>query len=118
MEYTMPVTVGYHSAALGFDLARVGETVTRLKYSNTKRTLNMSDGSRIYYDDNDALPTAVIVCDDSGEPLANLLTEHFRYSYVLKKNQTVISDDVIEWVNPDFVIYLCDEANINFTVDY
>ena len=118
VEYTMPVTTGNHSIALGFEASSVTENVTRLKYSNSKKMISVSDGSKIYFGDDGALPTAVIVCDDSSEPLVNLLTEHFRYSYVLPKNQNVLPDDVIESVRPDYVIYLCNEGSISFAEEY
>ena len=118
MEYTMPVTTGEHTSLLGFDEKAVTETVTRLKYENSKKIVNVSDGSKIYFGGKATLPTAVIVCDRIGEPLLDLLSEHFRYCYVLRINETVVPDDVLSAVDPDFIIYICDEGKIDFTVGY
>ena len=118
LEYSYPVSTGMLASSLGFDMNRVTERVTRLKFTNGKTQINVGNGAFAYYGTNEDMPCAIIVYDNDCEPLITLLAEHFRYTYVMKKNETAIPESLLSSVSPDFIIYLCDESKIDFTLDY
>ena len=36
----------------------------------------------------------------------------------MRKGDTNITDKILSSVRPDYIIYLCDEGNINFEIKY
>ena len=118
MEYSIPVSNGELASSLGFDPESVIEKVTRLRFTGNCHSIKNPDGSMSYYGINDELPNTIIVYDNDCEPLIRLLAEHFCYTYAMKINDDAIPSNILSSMNPDFIIYICDEGNIDFTVNY
>lgn len=117
MEYSSPVSDGFLAGALGFDPESVTERVTKLRFTGNSHSVKNPDGSVRYYGTDDELPNAVIVYDTDCEPLIGLLAEHFGNTYVMKHDNAIPANILVS-MKPDFIIYICDEGNIDFTVDY
>lgn len=118
LEYSVPLSGGGLASSLGFDMSRVTEVVTKFRFSISKPHFHNGDGSYVCYSADPTLPTAVIVYDELSEPMVELLTQHFSATYVMRKGDTNITDKILSSMRPDYIIYLCDEGNINFEIKY
>ena len=97
-EYSVPVTNGGHVSCLGFDPRKVTESVTRLKFTNSKHYLSSGDGTFAYFGNDASQPRAVIVYDGDYSSLIGLLAEHFEYTCVVKDNDGVVQESIISAV--------------------
>lgn len=109
---------GAHASALGFDSNLFSEKIEKLMFKNNAMYMpsyNKVDRTRIFVTHNmtEGLPSAVVVRDSSGTGMLDLLAEHFSTMYVLAENNYNISNAILETVRPDYIIYLCDEGNID-----
>lgn len=114
LEYSVPMTSGRLASALGFDTSKVSESVTRLRFSCDTKFAELSNGSRVAYSSDGKLPRAIVVYDRKSLPMLDLLSTHFSVSYFLPEGDTNISNAAIETIDPDYIIYLCDEGEIDF----
>ena len=115
-EYAVPLSSGNLASTLGFDMSRITEVITKLRLSGNKDYRYNSDGSFISYGPNTTMPTAVIVHDGHSEPVIEMLTRNFSVAYVMNKGDIDISLQVLTSIKPDYIIYLCDEGNIDFAI--
>ena len=116
VEYSYPYKNGSLASALGFDMSKLSERVTKFKFTNNAEYVTMSNGAILSYRFNEKLPNAVVIYDEKGAPLIDLLAEHFNVMYVLPKNSFELQDEALSKVRPDCIIYLCSEGKIDFNL--
>lgn len=109
---------GAHAIALGFENYRFIEKTDSLIIRSAAEYFQGGSADvdkmgeytvRNYIDE---LPSAIIVRDGASTKLLDMLSDHFETMHVLAEGDTEISDRVLRSVEPDYIIYLCDEESI------
>jgi hypothetical protein len=109
---------GAHAIALGFENYRLIEKTdsfvvrTGAEYFQNGSTDVDKTGAYTVRNYIDELPSAIIVRDGASLKLIDMLSDHFETLYVLADGDTNIPDKVLRTVDPDYIIYLCDEESI------
>lgn len=109
---------GTHALALGFENYRLIEKTDSLVVRSSAEYFQGGstdvDKTKEYTVRNyiDELPRAIIVRDGVGTKLLDMLADHFETMYVMAEGETEIPDSVLRAVDPDYIIYLCDEESI------
>ena len=108
------------SAALGFEAGKITENVAKIdvdisKYINKSEGFDISE-KFVSYNYVAGLPTAVVVRGEGCDKMLELMMEHFSVMYVLAEGDSDIPEKVLKTVAPDYIIYLCPEGNIDFSV--
>jgi len=109
---------GAHALALGFENYRLIEKTDSLiirsgaEYFQGGSTDVDKTGEYTVKNYIDELPSAVIVREGASIKLLDMLSDHFETMHVLAEGDTEIPDSVLRSVDPDYIIYLCDEESI------
>lgn len=110
--------IGAHALALGFGDSRLIEKTDSLVIKSVSEYFQGGstdvDKTEAFTVRNyiDELPKAIIVRDGASTKLIDMLAEHFETLYVLAEGETNIPESVLRSVDPDYIIYLCDETSI------
>ncbi len=109
------------SEALGFEAGSIKENVARIEvdadeYIHKGENFDMAN-KFVSYNYVAGLPSAVVVRGEGCDRMLELMAEHFSVMYVLAEGDSDIPEQVLKTVAPDYIIYLCPEGNIDFSVN-